>query len=68
MATTLLVKPKDHDNETLYEKVVYDPGPGTLSEGALFYGWIKKSNGTTADADDGMTIDEVVQKVMDLCG
>ncbi|MBQ6077143.1 MAG: InlB B-repeat-containing protein, partial [Clostridia bacterium] len=48
-AVEILVKPKDLASDALFQKVVFDPGPGTMPDGYLFHGWSKTAswNATT---------------------
>ncbi|MBQ3465371.1 MAG: InlB B-repeat-containing protein [Firmicutes bacterium] len=42
---------------------IYDPGTGGIEAGEVFKGWTEKQNYTVEDAEDGMTIDAVREKV-----
>lgn len=55
---TIYVKPADLD-QGFFDRIVYNPGFGTVSNGAQFRGWIPKSTYGVADVSKGLTIDGV---------
>ena len=54
-----IVKKTDMADETLFNKIIYDPGAGELPEGTVFRGWTTNKDYTVADIDNGMNIDAV---------
>ena len=60
-AVSILVKPKDHDTTAMFEKVVYDPGPGTLPSGFLFAGWSKTASWNASTS--GLTFAQVREDI-----
>ena len=54
----MIVKNKDTENLEHFKAILYDPGAGEVG-GKLFKGWSLNSNYSVADADRGMTIDDV---------
>ncbi|MCR5549893.1 MAG: InlB B-repeat-containing protein, partial [Bacteroidales bacterium] len=62
------VKPDDRTPDTMFKKIVYDPGVGTLNEGEFFRGWTKTQNYTAATADSAMTIVGVREDIRTLLG
>ncbi|MCR4681504.1 MAG: hypothetical protein K5636_07850, partial [Bacteroidales bacterium] len=55
------VKPDDVDdpNYTMFNRIVYDPGAGTLSQYEVFRGWTTHASYTVNHVSSAMTIDDV---------
>ncbi len=63
------VKPDDRTPDTMFKKIVYDPGVGeVLGQYMVFRGWTKNQNYTTATADNAMTIVGVREDLRTLLG
>ena len=45
---------------------IYDPGAGTMDTGDVFKGWTDNPDFTTADAENGMTINDVREVVTNM--
>lgn len=55
---TIYVKPADLD-QGFFDRIVYNPGVGTVPSGQQFRGWIANAYYTAANAYDGLAIDGV---------
>lgn len=66
--TSYYVKPDDMTPDSMFKKIVYDPGVGSLNEGEFFRGWTTTQNYTAATADSAMTIDGVRDNLRTLLG
>lgn len=53
------VKPIDKTPDSMFKKIVFDPGVGTLNSGEFFRGWTTNNPYTVADASSAMTIEDV---------
>ena len=57
--TSYYVKPDDITPDSMFKKIVYDPGMVTLNTGESFRGWTTQYPYTADDAGSGMTIEGI---------
>ena len=55
---------KGDDTEEQVDKIIFDPGAGTIPSGQVFKGWVTEDKKDSYTADDLMTIDEVRSAAM----
>lgn len=53
------VKPIDKTPDSMFKKIVFDPGVGALNTGEFFRGWTRENPYTVAFASSAMTIEDV---------
>lgn len=66
---TIYVKPNDLDESNhyaMFNKIVFDPGAGTLPDGTIFRGWTKDNPYTVESVQNAMTIEGVREDIKDI--